>query len=189
MPRPQARARQNPCANGMSLTSVMSGAGAMRSVRFAVALQRKRHEAGRGIARLRAMKFEELHSRRQAREPTQEQAAEASDVPVRTLRHWEDRAVGRTGMRRTAPGGSMTAASGAWRATGFRPIRRCRRRRFSTRGAGTTHGEALSREAGLRARVHGWLQPGSPDASEPWPGPAGGAAPTGASGRSVRWRA
>ncbi len=53
----------------------------------------------------------------------------------------------------------MTAASGARPATGFRPIRRCRRRRFSTRGAGTTvlgrRGEALSREAGTGSRSAG----------------------------------
>ncbi len=44
------------------------------------------------------MKVEELHSRRQARELIQEQAAEALGVPspryAATLRHWEDRVGG-----------------------------------------------------------------------------------------------
>ena len=40
---------------------------------------------------LRIMKFEDLYTRRQARELTQEQAAEILGVSVRTLRRWEDR--------------------------------------------------------------------------------------------------
>ena len=40
---------------------------------------------------LRMMRFEELYSRRQARELTQEQAAELLGVSVRTVRRWEDR--------------------------------------------------------------------------------------------------
>lgn len=40
---------------------------------------------------LRMMKFEDLYARRQARELTQEQAAEILGVSVRTLRRWEDR--------------------------------------------------------------------------------------------------
>ncbi len=60
------------------------------------------------------MKVEELHSRRQARELIQEQAAEALGVPspryAATLRHWEDRVGGpggRTGWedRVGGPGG------------------------------------------------------------------------------------
>ena len=39
----------------------------------------------------RMMKFEELYSRRQARQLTQDQAAEILGISVRTLRRWEDR--------------------------------------------------------------------------------------------------
>lgn len=43
------------------------------------------------LQELRIMKFEELYSRRQARQLSQEQAAEILGVSVRTVRRWEDR--------------------------------------------------------------------------------------------------
>lgn len=43
------------------------------------------------LQKVRLMKFEELYSRRQARQLTQEQAAEILGVSVRTVRRWEDR--------------------------------------------------------------------------------------------------
>ena len=43
------------------------------------------------LQELRLMKFEELYSRRQARQLTQTQAAEILGISVRTFRRWEDR--------------------------------------------------------------------------------------------------
>ena len=43
------------------------------------------------LQEVRLMKFEELYSRRQARQLTQEQAAEILGVSVRTERRWEER--------------------------------------------------------------------------------------------------
>ncbi len=43
------------------------------------------------LQEVRLMKFEELYSRRQARELTQEQAAEILSVSVRTVQRWEER--------------------------------------------------------------------------------------------------
>ena len=43
------------------------------------------------LQEVRLMKFEELCSRRQARQLTQEQAAEMSGGSVRTVRRWEER--------------------------------------------------------------------------------------------------
>ena len=43
------------------------------------------------LQEVRLMKFEELYSRRQARQLTQEQAAEILGVSVRTVRRWEER--------------------------------------------------------------------------------------------------
>ena len=61
---------------------------------------------------LRIMKFEDLYTRRQARELTQEQAAEILGVSVRTLRRWEDR-FEVDGARQVF----TTAALSAWRGT------------------------------------------------------------------------
>ena len=58
------------------------------------------------LQEVRLMKFEELYSRRQARQLTQEQAAEMSGVSVRTVRRWEERfdANGAEGLYDRRPG-------------------------------------------------------------------------------------
>ena len=115
------------------------------------------------LQEVRLMKFEELYSRRQARELTQEQAAEILSVSVRTVQRWEERfeANGAEGLYDGRLGKLANNRVPTDTVMSMLEL-------FDTQ-YWALHAEAFPRKAGGKARVHPKLQLGAADTSGPGP--------------------